>query len=105
MPNFWKQIVEFLSGRKEYEAALSRVEEAVRLRRLKTTDDAALAVPFIDAGKWKWSPVDGIDSVELAMLAEEHNLRLETVEDLLALLRAVTKNTKNTSSHGDSSSD
>ena len=95
MPNFWRRIADVFSARKEYEAALSRVAEAVRLGRLKPTDYAVLAIPVIDAGKWKWSPpVDGIDSVELTMLAEEHNMPLETVADLLASLRALTENTK-----------
>jgi hypothetical protein len=88
MLNFWKRIADAFSARKEYEHALSRIEEALRLGRLKPSDYAALAIPVIDAGKWKWSPVDGIDSVELVMLAEEHDMALETVEDLMALLRA-----------------
>jgi hypothetical protein len=88
MPNFWKRIVDAFSSRKEYEDALSRIEEALRLGRLKPTDNAALAIPVIDAGKWKWSPVDGIGSVELVMLAEKHDMPLETVEDFVALLRA-----------------
>lgn len=94
MPNFWSRIADVFSARKEYEAALSRVTEAIDSGKLKPSDYAPLAIPVIDAGKWKWSPVDGIDSVELIMLAEEHNMPLETVADLLALLRAAIQNTK-----------
>jgi hypothetical protein len=49
----------------------------------------ALANPVIDAGQPGWlSPLDGIDWVELHALAEEHKMPLETVNDLLTLLRA-----------------
>ena len=94
MANFWRRIADVFSARREYEAALSRVAEAVRLGRLKPTDDAGLAIPVMDGGKWKWSPVDGIDAVELTMLAEEHNMPLETVEDLMALRHAATESTE-----------
>jgi hypothetical protein len=63
--------------------------------KLNPTDDWALAISVIDPGKWKWSPVDGIDAVELIMLAEENNMPLETINDLLDLLRAVTKRVEN----------
>jgi len=91
MANLLRRIAEAFSARKEYETALSRVAEAVRSGKLNPTDPAVLAIPIIDAGKWKWSPVDGVDAVELIMLAEEKNMPLETVNDLLDLLRAVTK--------------
>jgi hypothetical protein len=55
---------------------------------VKSTDKASLAAPVIDAGQPRWlSSVDGIDWVELHLLAEEHKMPLETVEDLLTLLR------------------
>lgn len=90
MTNLLKRIVEALSARKEYETAHSRVADAVHSGKLDPTDDWALAISVIDAGKWKWSPVDGVDAVELTMLAEENNMPLETINDLLDLLRTVT---------------
>ena len=57
--------------------------------KLQRADKAALATPIIDAGQPGWlSPLDGIDWVELHALAEEHKMPLETVDDLLTLLRA-----------------
>ena len=76
------------SQRKDYERAVSRVVAAIDSGKLKSTDKAARATPVIDAGQPGWlSPLDGIDWVELHLLAEEHKLPLETVDDLLAILR------------------
>jgi len=92
---FLRRITQALSPRKEYETALSRVADGVRSGKLSPTDAAAFAIPIIDAGSWKWSPVDGVDLVELIMLAEENNMPLETVGDLVDLLRVVTKKVEN----------
>lgn len=76
------------SQRKDYEKAVSHVVGALDSGKLKSTDKAALATPVIDAGQPGWlSPLDGIDWVELHALAEEHKMPLETVNDLLNLLR------------------
>jgi hypothetical protein len=74
---------------KDYEKAVSRIVAALDSGKLQSTDKAALATPIIDAGQPGWlSPLDGIDWVELHALAEEHKMPLETVDDLLTLLRA-----------------
>jgi hypothetical protein len=76
------------SQHKDYEKAVSRVVAALDSGKLKITDKAVLATPVIDAGQPRWlSPLDGIDWVELHALAEEHKMPLETVNDLLTLLR------------------
>ena len=88
--NLLKRIGEFFSAgqRKEYEKAVTRVVAALASGKLKSTDKASLATAIIDAGKPGWlSPLDGIDWVELHLLAEEHKMPLETVNDLLTLLR------------------
>jgi hypothetical protein len=90
MTNLFKNIGKYFSARqrKDYEKAVTRVVAAIDSGKLKSTDKAALATPVIDAGQPGWlSPLDGIDWVELHLLAEEHKLPLETVNDLLAVLQ------------------
>jgi hypothetical protein len=90
MASLFKRIGEsFAAGqRKDYEKAVSRVVGALDSGKLKSTDKAALATPVIDAGQPGWlSPLDGIDWVELRLLAEEHKMPLETVKDLLTVLQ------------------
>jgi hypothetical protein len=56
--------------------------------KVKNTDKAALATRVIDAGQPGWlSPLDGIDWLELHAFADEHKMPLETVNDVLTLLR------------------
>jgi hypothetical protein len=75
-------------SRQDYEKAVTRVVAALDSGKLKSTDKATLATPIIDAGQPGWqSPLDGIDWVELRLFAEEHKMPLETVNDLLILLR------------------
>jgi hypothetical protein len=94
MANFFKRIGETFSAgqRKDYEEAVTRVVAAVDSGKLKITDKATLATPVIDAGQPGWlSPLDGIDWVELHLFAEEHKMPLETVDDLLAVLRVAIR--------------
>ena len=88
--NLLEKIGETFSAgqRKDYEKAASRIVAALDSGKLKSTDKANLAAPIIDAGQPEWlSPLDGIDWVELRLFAEEHKLPMETVNDLLAVLR------------------
>ena len=88
--NLLKRIGETFSAgqRKDYEKAASRIVAALESGKLKSTDEVNLATPVIDAGQPGWlSPLDGVDWVELRLFAEEHNLPVETVSDLLAVLR------------------
>lgn len=90
MKNFFKRIGKTLAAgqRKDYVKAVARIVAAIDSGKLKNTDKAALATTVIDAGQPGWlSPLDGIDWVELHALAEEHKMPLETVNDLLTLLR------------------
>jgi hypothetical protein len=90
MAKLFKKIGETFSAgqRKDYEKAVTRVVAALDSGKLKSTDKATLATPIIDAGQPGWqSPLDGIDWVELRLFAEEHKMPLETVNDLLILLR------------------
>jgi hypothetical protein len=76
------------SQHKDYEKAASRIVAALDSGKLQSTDKAALATPIIDAEQPRWlSPFDGIDWIELHALAKEHKVPLETVNDLLSLLR------------------
>ena len=91
MAYLFKKIGEIFSAgqRKDYEIAVTRVVAALDSGKLKSTDNAALATPIIDAGQPGWSsPLDGIDWAELRLFAEEHKMSIETVNDLLILLRA-----------------
>jgi hypothetical protein len=90
MKNFFKRIGKNLSAglREDYEKVVTRIVVAIDSGQLKNTDKAVLAIPVIDAGQPRWlSPLDGINWVELHTLAEEHKMPLETVSDLLTLLR------------------
>jgi hypothetical protein len=90
MANLFKEIGESFSAgqRKDYEEAVTRVVAAIDSGKLKTTDKGTLAAPVIDGGQPGWiSPLDGIDWVELHLLAEQHKMPLETVDDLLTVLR------------------
>ncbi|MDP9339242.1 MAG: hypothetical protein M3P45_10280 [Acidobacteriota bacterium] len=74
--------------REDYEKAITRVVAAIDSGKLKSTDKAAKATPVVDAEQPGWlSPLDGIDWIELQLLAEERKLPLETVNDPLAILR------------------
>ena len=80
--------------RDDYEKAASRIVAAVNSGQLNGTDKANLATRIIDAGQPGWlSPLDGIDWVELRLFAAENKLPLETVDDLLTVLRVVIKKT------------
>ena len=88
--NLLKRIGKTFSAgqRDDYEKAVSRIVAALTSGQLNGTDKANLATPIIDAGQPGWaSAIDGIDWVELRLFAEEHKLPLETVNDLLAVLR------------------
>jgi hypothetical protein len=88
--SLFKRIGEWSGARqhKDYEQAVSRIVAALDSGKLKSTDKANLAAPIIDAGQPGWlSPLDGIDWVEVHALAEERKMPLETVNDLLAVLR------------------
>jgi hypothetical protein len=90
MTILFKHIVKYFSARqrKDYEKAITRVVGAIDSGKLKSTDKAAQATPVIDAAQPGWlSPLDGIDWVELHLLAKEHKLPLETADHLLAILR------------------
>jgi hypothetical protein len=90
MTILFKNIVKYFSARQreDYEKAITRVVAAIDSGKLKSTDKAAQATPVIDAAQRGWlSPLDGIDWVELHLLAKEHKLPLETVDHLLAILR------------------
>ena len=90
MAKLIKKIGETFSDgqRKDYEKAVTRVVAVLDSDKLKSTDKATLATPIIDAGQPGWlSRLDGIDWVELHLFAEEHKMPLETVNDLLILLR------------------
>jgi hypothetical protein len=90
MKNFFKRIGKTLSAgqREDYEKAVTRIVAAIDSGQLKNTDKASLATPVIDAGQPGWlSPLDGIDWVELHAFADEHKMPLETVDDVLTLLR------------------
>jgi len=90
MAKLFKRIGETFSAfkRKDYEEAVTRIVAALESGKLKNTDKATLATPIIDAGQPGWlSSLDGIDWVELHLLAQEHKMPLGTVNDLLALLR------------------
>jgi len=76
------------SQRKDYEKAVACIVAALDSGKLKSTDKAALATPIIDAGQpGIFSPLDGVDWVELHLLAEENEMSLATVGDLLTLLQ------------------
>ena len=90
MKNFFQRIGKALSAdqRKYYEKAVARIVVAIDSGRLRNTDQAALASSVIDAGQPGWlSPLDGIDWVELRAFAGEHKIPLETVNDVLTVLR------------------
>jgi hypothetical protein len=90
MASLFKRIGEWsaASEREDYKTAVSRLVTALDSSKLKSTDKVALATPVIDAGQPGWlSLLDGVDWVELHALAEEHKMPLETVNDLLTLLR------------------
>ena len=71
--------------KRDYEVALARVVTAVDSGKLKNTDKASAATPFIDVGVY--GPLDGVDWVELHALAEENKMSLATVSDLTTVLR------------------
>src|SRR5262249_7668227 len=72
-------------ARRDYEVALARVLTAVDSGQLRSSDKAPAATRFIDTGVF--GPLDGVDWVELHVLAEENKMPLATVGDLMAVLR------------------
>jgi hypothetical protein len=90
MANFLTTIADALSAhqREAYERAVTHIMAALDSGKLKSTDKVALATPVIDAGKPGWlSPLDRVDWIGLHLLADEHKLPLETVNDLVSILQ------------------
>ncbi len=86
---FWERVRAVFSSRKEYEDAVATIEEALKSGDLKPTDKAAQAFARIESEQTPLlSRLDGIDWVELKMFAEEKNLAVNTVRDVVLLLRA-----------------
>lgn len=80
------------SQRKDYEKAFDRVAAALDSGKLRSTDKVTLGARIIDAGQPAvFSPLDGIDWVELNLLAEENKMPLVTIDDLCALLQFAIK--------------
>jgi len=87
----WGKVVAAVSPRKDYQHALAAIESALNSGKLKHTDNASLAFAVVE----KRQPsrmarlVDGIDTVELHVFAEEKGMPVVTVGDVVSLLKAV----------------
>jgi hypothetical protein len=73
--------------------ALAAIEAALDSGKLSNADKASLAFACIEAGRTSRlsSLVDGIDTVELHMFAEEKKMPVSTVSDVVSLLKPVMK--------------
>ena len=88
--HLWERIVDAVSSRKDYEDAVAAIEAAIHLGKLKPEDKAAQAINMLEARKTSRLHVavlDGLDWVELSMLAEENSVDVVTVKDLISLFK------------------
>lgn len=84
----FKRVATALSGRADYKAAISAIEEAILSGKLSPQDKRQKATEFAEPKGWR-SRIDGIDWVELTLYAEENNLPFNSVADLVSVLKSV----------------
>ncbi len=91
----FKRVASTFSGRADYEAAISAIEEAILSGKLSPQDKRQKATEFVEPKGWR-SRIDGIDWVELTLYAQENKMPFDSVADLLSVL-------KSTATHGERS--
>lgn len=84
----FKRVATALSGRADYEAAISAIEEAILSGKLSPQDKRQKATEYAEPKGWR-SRIDGIDWVELTLYAKENNLPFDSVADLVSVLKSV----------------
>jgi hypothetical protein len=87
---FFKRVVTALSSNADYEAAISAIQEAIRSEQLVPQDKKQKATRFMEPQGWR-SRIDGIDWVEMDLYATENKMPLETVADLLTVLKSIIR--------------
>jgi hypothetical protein len=87
---FFKRVVTALSSRADYGAAISAIQEAIRSEKLTPQDKKQKATEFVEPKGWR-SRIDGIDWVEVDLYAKENKMPLETVADLLLVLKSIIR--------------
>jgi len=87
---FFKRVITALSSRADYEASVSAIQEAIRSEKLTPQDKKQKATEFVEAKGWR-SRIDGIDWVEVDLYAKENKMPLETVADLLLILKSIIR--------------
>ena len=88
---FFKRVVTALSSSADYEAAIAAIQEAIRSEQLVPQDKKQKATRFVEPQGWR-SRIDGIDWVEVDLHAKENKMPLETVADLLVVLKSIIRN-------------
>ena len=86
----FKRVAATLSGRVDYEAAISAIEEAILSGKLSPQDKRQKATEFVEPKGWR-SHIDGIDWIELVSYAEKYKMPFDSVADLLLVLKSIIK--------------